>query len=101
LTIDFAAEGFLQHAPGREYRVQGHEPENTSGLLTFGAVVGTDESDEIIEMGTKQGLQLHATFDDAHPGMVLLEAVAEVNLIEQLAKALSSKGYHRLVTRFE
>jgi hypothetical protein len=96
LTIDFAAEGFLQHTPGREYRVQGHEPENTSGLLTFGAVVAVSESDDIIELGTKQGLQLHSTFDDAHPGLVLLEAVGEVNLIEQLAKDLGALGFHRL-----
>lgn len=97
MTIDFAAEGFLQRAPGREYRVQGHEPENTSGLLTFGAVVAVSESDDIIELGTKQGLQLHSTFDDGRPGLVLLEAVGEVNLIEHLAKALSGKGYHRIV----
>lgn len=98
-NIDFAAEGFLQRAPGREFLVQGHRPDNTSGLLALRAVVKRNDSDDVIELGTKQGLTLHATFDLAHPDLAMLETIGDLGLVERLARDLEAAGYHRLAEK--
>ena len=98
-STSFEAEGFLQHTRGREFAVQGHGRENTSGMLAIRVVTDRDASDEIVELGNKQGLKLHAAFDDAHPDLVMLEAIGLLNHVEHLAKGLGTLGYHRLPER--
>lgn len=76
--------------------VEGHTAENRSGLLGVKVVAERDASDEVIELGRKQGLQFDPVFDENHPSLVLLEAIGEVNFVEHLAKDLVALGYHRL-----
>lgn len=95
-TTSFAAEGFEPVDP-RSFIVEGHTADNRSGLLGIKILVEMHSSDEVMELGKKQGLRFDAVFDDAHPGLALLATVGEVNLIEHLAKALTGRGYHRVV----
>jgi DNA-binding GntR family transcriptional regulator len=96
LTRDFENEGFLQHSPGREFQVQGHGLDNTSGLLALRAVVQRVAIDEIVTLGAKHGLRLHASFDDAHSDLALVETMGLLNYVEHLAKDLVALGFHRL-----
>lgn len=97
-TISFADEGFAS-STGREFIVEGHTAENRSGLLGAKVVVERQASDEVIELGRKQGLRFDPVFDDAHPSLVLLEAIGQVNFVEHLAKDLAALGYHRLAEK--
>jgi hypothetical protein len=93
---NFKDEGFLAHFSGREFLIQGHGLDNSSGLLVFRALVERGSSDEIIELGNRQGLKLHASFDDSHPGLAMVEAVGLLSHVEHLAKELAALGYERL-----
>lgn len=94
-TTDFAEEGFTS-ATGRQFVVEGHTAENSSGLLGLKVVVERDASDEVLDLGKKQGLQFDPVFDDAHPDLVMLETIGGVNLVEHLAKNMAAAGYERL-----
>lgn len=86
----------MAHSRGREFQVQGHTAENRSGLVGIGVVVGRGESDDVLIAAKKHGLQLFAEFDDTEPTLALLEAIGEVNFIEQFAKDLVVLGFQRL-----
>lgn len=94
-TASFDEEGFASPT-GRNFIVEGHTVENRSDLLGIKVLVDRDESDEVIELGKRQGLQFDPVFDDAHPSLVLLEAIGPVNFVEHLAKGLVGAGYQRL-----
>ena len=91
----FADEGFASPAGG-EFIVEGHAAENKSGLLGVKILSERDDSDNVIAWGRKHGLQFDPVFDDAHPALVLLETIGQVNFVEHLAKDLGARGYHRL-----
>jgi hypothetical protein len=73
-TTNFADEGFTS-TKGREFIVEGHTGENKSGLLGIKITAERDASDDVIELGKRQGLQFDPVFDDAHPSLVLLETI--------------------------
>lgn len=96
-NISMREMGFLGAFPGREFRVSGHDLENTSGLLVLQVVaIRATSDDAVIEAANAQGLRLEASFDDAHPDFVLLETIGMVSPIEHMAKALAARGFHRL-----
>lgn len=94
--INFAQEGFVSPA-GRQFMVEGHTAENRSGLVGIKILAERGDSDDLLEAGRKQGLQFDPVFDDAHPSLVLLEAIGGVNFVEHLAKDLVALGYRRLL----